>query len=227
MKDEQVIAAKPSLLKMITRPTEQFNRINKRPTFAGAIIAIIVLTTIGTWLGLTGFDINTVISPEELNTFTSEEIEAFTIYSKATFIMINLIGVFFKALIMSLLFWFLAKSFESNVNFKQLLSMNLYIFFIISVGLFLNGFITTLVGAGPETMFTSLGALIKVDGMFGELLKNIEVFEIWSLVLTALGLQKVAGYPKNAAWLIAIIFFVITVLLTVANTGTDPIALGF
>lgn len=227
MYDEQAREYKPSLLGMITNPNEQFERMKKRPAFWGALVSIILLTLVGTWLSLSGFDINQVTDMQELNDFTTEELVAFEILSKLTFIVIGLAGVLIKAVIMSFLFMIFARSFESTVSFKQLFSMNTYILFIVSLGVLLNGFITTLLGADPESTFTSLGSFIKINGTFGELLKHIELFEIWGLILTAIGLQKVAGYSKKAAWTIAVLFFVFTVLLMITNTGADPMAVGF
>lgn len=227
MYDKEAREYKPSLLGMITKPNEQFERMKTKPAFWAAIVGIVILTTIGTWLNLSGFDINAVTSMEELNDFTNEELAAFEILTKFTFIVIGLAGTLFKALIMTFLFLIFARSLETPVTFKQLFSMNTYILFIVSLGILVNGLITVLFGAEPESMFTSLGAFIRIDGIFGELLKNIELFEIWGLILTAIGLQKVAGYPKKVAWIIAVLFFVFTVILTITNSGADPMAIGF
>lgn len=224
---EEIREYKPSLLGMILHPNEQFERMKERPIFMGAIISIIALTIVGMWLSLSGFDINEVTNTGELNDYTAEELMAFEMLSKLTFIVIGLVGSLLKTVVSSLLFLIFARSFESKVKFKQLFSMNTYILFIVSLGVLLNGFITALLGADPESMYTSLSVLIKIDGPFGELLKNIEIFEIWGLILTAIGLQKVANYPKKVAWIIAILFFVFTVFLMITNTGADPMAAGF
>lgn len=227
MHDEKAREYKPSLLGMINNPSEQFERMKKQPAFWGALVSIVVLTIVGTWLSLSGFNINAVTSVEELSDFTTEELAAFEILTKLTFIVIGLAGTLIKALIMTFLFLIFARSLQTEVSFKQLFSMNTYILFIVSLGIFINGFITTLVGADPESMFTSLGAFIRIDGIFGELLKNIELFEIWGLILTAIGLQKVAGYPKKVSWIIAVLFFVFTVILTITRTGAEAMAVGF
>lgn len=220
-------AYKPSLFGMILNPNEQFDRMEDRPIFLGAMMSVIALTVIGMWLNLSGFDINEVITAQELTDFTPEELAAFEVLSKLTFIVIGLVGSLLKVIVSSLLFLIFARTFEAKVTFKQLFSMNTYILFIVSLGVFVNGFITAVLSADPESMFTSLSVLIKMEGPFGELLKNIEIFEIWGLVLTAIGLQKVAKYPKKVAWIIAILFFVFTVIMSISNTGADPMAIGF
>lgn len=219
---DELKGKKPSLLGMVVNPKEQFDRIKERPVFVGALISIIILTCVGMWLSLISFDITKVANLSDLQGFTTEELAAFEVLSKLTFIGIELIGSFITVVILSLLFLLFAKSLELRVKFKEFFSMNIYVLFVVSLGILLNGLITVLVGADPESIYTSLSVFYKADGIFGEVLKHIEIFKIWGLILTAVGLQKVARYPKKTAWIIAIIFFVFTVVLTITNAGTDP-----
>lgn len=213
----QLLEDKPSVIGMVINPNEQFERIKGRPVFAWALMMVIILTSIGMWLSLNGFDVTKVANMEDLVDFTPEELAAFEVLSKITYIFIGLIGPILKVIMSSLLFLVIARTFHSDVTFKQLFSLNTYVLFIVSLGIFVNGLITVLVGADPETTFTSLGYIINVDGSIGAFLNNIEAFQIWALVLTAIGLQKIANIPKNIAWIITIVFFLFTAFLMITN----------
>ena len=53
----------------------------------------------------------------------------------------------------------------------------------------------------------------------GDLLTSIEVFTIWGVILSAIGLQKVADFSKGLAWTIAIVFFAIGIIFTVIGVA--------
>ena len=68
-----------------------------------------------------------------------------------------------------------------------------------------------------DALYTSLGVFINVDGPMGVLLANIEVFGIWTLILTVIGLQRVAQFTKSQAMIVALVFFFVGIIFAMTN----------
>src|SRR5699024_11278806 len=122
-------------------------------------------------------------------------------------------------LIGSVIYLIVAKLLKSDVTFKQLFSMNTYIMIIGALSFIVNGLFVSLVGGNSEIMFTSLAYFIHTDGMMTAILTNIEDFSIWSLILTALGLQIVANLSKTAACTVTLLFFYIGIVLSIVGSA--------
>lgn len=224
---EETKVQNPSLLGMITNPTEQFERIKERPKIWIAMIIITILFVIGTWLTTLGMDI-----AGEMEGMEGMELDEESIAMVQTFAAIgSAVGALFipifTVLISSFIYWVIAKIVKSEVSFKQLFSMNTYILIISAIGLIINGAIMAIVGVNmdnPDAMFTSLGSLVSSGGIFGVILNSIEVFQIWVVVLTAIGLNKVAEFSKGLAWTIAIVFFVIGIVFGMIGAAMSGFA---
>lgn len=213
---EEALEDKPSMVKIFTSPTETFEQIRKRPVFWGALFIGAVLTYIGMWLSLADFDPSQI---PELEGLTKEEEAAFIFLAKVTYVSIGILGPVAGILMSTIVYFLVGRIVESDVTFKQVFSMNTYIALIVAAGVLFNGLLASLFNDDSERGWTNLGALIKVDGSFGIILSNIEVFSLWSIGLTALGLQKVVKVPKGLAWGIAVIFFVMGMIMAVAGVG--------
>lgn len=72
--------------------------------------------------------------------------------------------------------------------------------------------------ANPEVALTSLNSIIGAEGVMGVLLSSIEVFSIWGIVLTAMGLQIVAQFSKGLAWGTVIAFYIISIGILIGLT---------
>ena len=98
--------------------------------------------------------------------------------------------------------------------------MHTYIMLMTSLNIAVNGFISFLLGdnyADRNALFTSLGAFINVEGPIGVLLNHIEVFGIWILILTVIGLQKVAQFSKTQAWIVVLVFFFVNIIFSMTS----------
>lgn len=200
---------KPSLFGMIFNPTEQFERIKERPLIWGAMVIVTILTIIGTWLMSLGIEI-----PE------MEELPGMEVFAQITMIITGLFIPIFTVLISSFIYWIVIKIARSEATFKQLFSMNTYIMIISALSIIVNGALMAVFGGGDgESLFTSLGSLIPAEGAVAGLFESIEVFSIWVVVLSAIGLHKVAELSKGLAWGISIAFFIIGILFSMIGAG--------
>ena len=213
MAEETIELEKPSLLGMITSPKEQFERIKKRPIFLGALLTVSFLVMLGSWLNINNAGVPMIEG------LTEEEVVFFT---NVMTVVVGLFTPIFSVLFTSVIYLLIAKIVQSNVTFKQLFSMNTYIMIVAALSLIVNGIFVLVMGGGPENqdaLFTSLGSIINADGAIGILLNNIEIFSIWTVVLTAIGLQQVANLTKRMAWTITIAFFIVGIIMAMGGTN--------
>lgn len=210
----EVKEEKPSLLGIITNPTEQFERIRKRPVFWGALLIIVIITIVGLWFSSRGVEV------PELEGLSEEEI---AIGKFAAGIFVMLLGVLttvISILFSTVLYLLIARINRSDVKFKQLFSMHTYIMLITAISIAVNGIIMDTLANNSEandSLYTSLGAYVNVDGPIGVLLNHIEIFGIWTLILTVIGLQKVAHFTKSQAWIVALVFFIVGMIFAMTN----------
>lgn len=203
---EEVKNHKPAIIGIITNPVQQFERIKERPTIWGAMLIVTILAALGGWLTAMSVEIPDLEGMGDAGVVgTNNAVIGITSIAGSIFI------VLITVLITSAIYMLIAKIAQSTVRFKQLFSMSTYIYIITALGLALNGIIIAIVGGNPEVMATSLGSIFQTKGAMAGLWNSIEVFSIWNFILTALGLQIVAGFSKKLSWTIVIVFFVITV----------------
>jgi len=215
---EEVKSRKPSLIGMISSPGEQFERIKVRPIIWGAMIIITLMYVIGMWLQSIGMEI------PGLEGLTAEETAMFETITSITMVITAVFIPIFSILVSSAILMLIAKIARSEVTFKQLFSMNTYIMFIGAIGVVLNGIFIALLGGNAEMMYTSLGSLVDAEGAIAGLLDSLEVFTIWSTILSAIGMQKVANFSKGLAWTIAIVIFAIGALFAILGAAVNGMA---
>lgn len=211
---EKMQADNPSLLGMITDPRAQFEKVRDNPKILGPLIFVTIITFIGTIL----MAMNT--SPLENDPMfaglSDEELAVAIMVTQLSLVIVGLVTPVVSILIMSIIIILIAKAVRSDVSFKQLFSMNTFIYFIVSLSFIVTGLVYIIFQVSdPNVSITSLNALVRADGAFGALLNTIEVFSIWALVLTAIGLQVIAKLSKGLSWTIAIIFIILTFILNI------------
>lgn len=210
---EEVKLPKPSIWGMIWSPGEQFQRIRERPIILGALLINAIIFTIAVLLRLFGSELN-------FSDVSADEAMFITGFTAVFTLVIGIISPLIGCLLSSLIYFIISKFTSSNVSFKQLFSMNMYIMFISAIGMVINGIGALLAGGGdPETIYTSLGPIFQAKGALGAVLKSIEVFSIWHVILTATGLNRVANFSKGLAWGISIAFFIIGIIFAVIGAS--------
>ncbi|WP_270181482.1 Yip1 family protein [Alkalihalobacillus sp. CinArs1] len=200
----------PSILGMIFSPGEQFERIREKPKVWVPLLIVVLASLFAGWLMVMSPDFEQEMMAGNMNGAEGMEgMEGMLTFIKiSTAISIGLSPIF-GVLIGSFIYWLISKATPSEVTFKQLFSMNLFITFVGTIGLLLNGSLMALLGGSIDSMYTSIGSLVNADGAAGGILNGFEIFGIWTTILTAIGLRITAGWPKALAWIIPIIFFLI------------------
>ncbi|CAH2713437.1 Membrane protein YknW [Neobacillus rhizosphaerae] len=194
----------PKLLGMFTSPSEQFERIKQNPKIWVPLIIISILYAIGMTLMALSMDAEALIGEG----IPEDQAEIILVVTKVTMMVMGIFSPIIGILISSAIQLVIAKIANSPVSFKQLFSMNTYIMIIGAVGLILNMAVSYAIGGSPEIYTTSLGGLLNQKTI---VYNSIEVFKLWGVVLTAIGLHKTGRFSKGLAWTIAIAFFLISI----------------
>lgn len=212
---------KPSLLGIIFNPSEQFMRIKNNPRILIALIIVSLISAFGSALMSITMDLNSIEQsiPElsELTMTLSEDQK--TVILTIMKVFMGVMGLFFPVisiLVVSAIHLLVISIAKTGVKFKQLFSMNTYIYLITAIGSTVNTIIYVLfVNDGNQGNFTNLSIFAKEEGLLSAIFINIDLFSIWSIILTALGLHKVAGLSKPVAWIVALFFSVIFLIFSV------------
>lgn len=199
---------KPSLFGMVTNPIEQFKRIKDAPFFGKTLLIIMAITIVGLWITSLG------VKLPPLDGLSEEEIAAGRTFANIGIVIIGIFTTVFSILVSTIVYFLFTKVVQAKVTFKQLFSMNTYIMLITAISMVVNGIFIALIGNYGENdpLYTSLAKYINADGKLGVIFNGIEVFAVWTLILTAIGLHYVAGISKRLAWAIAGLFFVTSII---------------
>lgn len=213
---EETQVEKPKLLGMIWSPSEQFERIRELPKIWGALIIVTIITMIVAMAQAASVDVT------EFADIPGVDADSFKMFSMITAMVTGIFIPVFSVLILSAIYLLIAKIVRSEVSFKQLFSLNTYLYFISALGGIVNALVSLLVGGGePGVLYTSLSSILGADGSLGTILTNFEIFTIWGVILTAMGLERVARFSKGVAWGVAIGFFLIGILFSLFSLAIN------
>ncbi|MBP3039828.1 YIP1 family protein [Bacillaceae bacterium Marseille-Q3522] len=204
---EEQLNKKPSLLGIFSNPGVQFERIREKPVIWLPLLIITILSGISGIISASKIDAASVITEE-----VPAELVDFTVgFAKAIAIIAGFLAPVIGILIASLIYIIITKIAKSDASYKQLFSMTSHIYIIGTVGSLINIIIQYFLYDSLSAVYiTSLGGLINSSS---PVLASIEIFSIWQLILTAIGLNKVAKLSKGVSWAVVIIFFVLDLLM--------------
>lgn len=205
--ETEVKNTSPSLLGIFTSPGEQFERIRANPKIWIPLLIVSVIYVAGMALMAMTMTADSLVKQG----VPKENAETILMGARIGVVATGLLSPAFGALISSAIQLLVAKIAKADVSFRQLFSMNTYIGFISAIGLLLNMAVASAIGLDGETFVTSLAGVLGKQGGF---MSAIEVFSIWGMILTAIGLHKTGHFPKVLAWAVSIIFFLIGVGFT-------------
>ena len=207
MNDKQ----KPSLLKMFWRPKEQFVKIRSNPIIATPLIVVTVIYIMASMVKALFIRAEDLMLPG----MTAQEADMVAATAKAFTAMSGFISPVFTILFMTVIYFIILKIARKNTTFKQLFSMNTYIFVVQAVGLLINSLLMMVIDSSSGSAITSL-ALFNRDW---SLLNAIELFTIWKFVLTAIGFHLVGQLSKSTSIILVIVLFIIQSSTTLLGIG--------
>jgi hypothetical protein len=210
------------VFRVLFEPTAVFERVRERPRF---LVPFLVLVAINVAV----FFVNLPILKVALQAQAAQAPAGAPDPSKmAPFFALGVpIGLAIAFLIGALVLWVLVSIVGGEGKFSTLLSVATYasvpsvvVFAIVgSIVLHLQG---TSQITSPQDMQPALGLDLLAPGakgFFGAVLKGINPFSIWGLVLTAIGVSTTHRLSKGSGYTVATITFLLGVLIGAAFTA--------
>ncbi|ASI75416.1 Yip1 family protein [Bacillus cereus] len=204
---QDVGAKKPSLLGMITSPSEQFERMKTSNAVWGAFWLLVLIA--GLVGGFAAYVYSLTPEAIKLNKELGVTVSAAMTYGMG-FGIIS-ISMAFVFLLSAVVYKVLMVFISNDTSFKKLLAITVYSSVISLLGLLINTILAYILGGSGQEMYTGLEPIFaSSSGVVKGIVSKFEVFTIWGYAVTWLGLQITAGLTKKQATIITIVFFVLT-----------------
>ncbi|RWQ75244.1 Yip1 family protein [Bacillus cereus] len=204
---QDVGAKKPSLLGMITSPSEQFERMKTSNAVWGAFWLLVLIA--GLVGGFAAYVYSLTPEAIKLNKELGVTVSAAMTYSMGFGIIA--ISMAFVFLLSAVVYKVLMVFISNDTSFKKLLAITVYSSVISLLGLLINTILAYILGGSGQEMYTGLEPIFaSSSGVVKGIVSKFEVFTIWGYAVTWLGLQITAGLTKKQATIITIVFFVLT-----------------
>ncbi|WP_242216832.1 Yip1 family protein [Bacillus cereus group sp. BfR-BA-01380] len=203
---QKVGGEKPSLFGMITSPRLQFERMKTSSSVWGALI---ILAVLGGIVSIINNYIN-FNSPQLQAVMENEQAAMFKNITIGTSFFTGMLGVamgfMFAAAVYKVIMMFIG----NDTPYQKLLSITVYTGIITCIGLLINGVLAIVFGGDGTVKYTSLGPLFEKGTVAFGIGSTIDIFVIWALVVTGLGLHITAGLSKKQATIFVVVFFIIS-----------------
>ncbi|MEH7461905.1 Yip1 family protein [Bacillus thuringiensis] len=204
---QEVGGEKPSLLGMITSPSLQFERMKNNNVIWGAFWLLAILTGIV-------YLINTYAyaqSPEGIKANAELGLDVPLAWQLGSGFLTGAIGFIISAFITAVVYKIVMMFMNNDTSYKKLLAISVYGSIIITIGLFINSLLAVAVGGTGQEMYTGLGPIFtSSNGILHGIMKSFEIFTIWGLVISALGLHVTAGLSRKQATVVVVVFFILS-----------------
>ncbi|MCQ6534380.1 YIP1 family protein [Bacillus mycoides] len=205
---QDVGSKKPSLFGMITSPGVQFERMKTKSPVWGAFFLFAILGTITAAVVAYLALVNTPELAKELKGDSAGMVKGFTLGGGAIFGFLGtIVGLFIVAGFYKVIMMFMS----NDTPYMKILSIYLYANIVYYFGGILNAVLGFILGGNGTDKYTSLAPLFDQGTVAYGIGSAFEVFNIWSLILTGLGLQIVAGLSKKQATILISIFFILSI----------------
>ena len=205
------------IFKVLVEPTAVFERVRERPRFLVPFLVVVALQLALFIVNLPFYKAATAAQMAARPVPAGGPDPMQFLWIGAAFIPIVFAIIY---LINGFVLWVLTSLTGGEGKFKTLLSVGLYgsIPAVILMSI-IGSIILRLQGVGEITsqqdLQPSLGLdlLIPSSGFVGAVLKGINPFGIWALVLTAIGVSTTHRLPQSSGYIVATVSFVITLLI--------------
>ncbi|MCM3735391.1 YIP1 family protein [Bacillus cytotoxicus] len=206
---QKVSGEKPSLFGMITSPSLQFERMRTNAPVWGAFFLMAVL------IGIVGAIAAYLVSTDPVVIARNKELgfEVPIAVTLGTGFALAAIGAMITFFIGAAFYKVLMMFMSNDTSYKKLLAITVYSSIITFLGGIINMVLALILGGNGQEMYTGLGPLFaSTGGVAHGIAKSFEVFAIWGLAVTGLGLHITAGLSKKQAIILVVVFFVLSMV---------------
>jgi len=222
------------LLKIITAPSEAAASIARKPDVLlpiGLLLVTPILPILTNFQAYKDTLVTTLAMNPALQGQSAEELQSVANISALTGLAVAPVTVIIAWLIGALVLFGIVKMFKGECQYKQILSLSGYTTVFGLLGGMLTALVSRFSGAAyAQTNLTSLATLLPnlQIGFLSGVAGSIEVFGIWALVATWIGLSVIAGLDRKKSAIIVGSLFVLQLLFVgvVTQLGAAASALG-
>jgi hypothetical protein len=215
------------IIGIFTSPSVVFSNVRKRPTVRAGLIILCVVTA-----AAMVYPLAEIILPAEAASTreafleegrSAEEVEMMMRYAAGPFALVAgilaslltpLVSVLFRSGVHSL---FLLMSGVMS-NFKQVMAINTRVYYVALLGMLIK--IPIWISTGDMRADLGLAAFLSEDvemtSRLYRLFANLEVFVIWQVVLTGIGLSCVLGMSSKKGALMSVLAWLFMVAISLA-----------
>ncbi|MGE6631211.1 Yip1 family protein [Bacillus sp. NPDC077027] len=191
---------KPSIWGIFTNPTEHLRRVRQFPLIWLPLLFVLVLTLIDAYL-----------LPKQMIT---GDMTALREIDLPLALITAFLGTLLATTIAAGIYKFIVFLAKGDATFKQLFSGVLLILPINIVGTIIQKLAITLFDLKKDVVVTSLNAVIRLPEEWHAVLSNVDIFTIWSYILTAILFMQVGHMSKKASWITVGIFYLLLIVFT-------------
>ncbi|PFI51411.1 hypothetical protein COI73_04550 [Bacillus cereus] len=201
-------AKKPSIFGMVTSPGLQFERMKtKSPVWGGFFLFLLMGTILSAAVAYLG-----LLNTPELAKLVKDDTTGIMKWTTIGFGAIGgLVGTAVGLFVVAGFYKVIMMFMSNDTPYMKILSIYIYANVVFYVGSLLNVALGYILGGNGADKYTSLGPLFEQGTLAYGIGSAFEVFNIWSLILTGLGLHIVAGLSKKQAIILISIFFILTI----------------
>lgn len=193
---------KPTIIGVSTKPAEHLKRVWENPLIWWPLCCVLILTVIVTYL----------------SKLVNEGMWADLSMPIPFVYVVTLIGLLLGIVINAAIYKFIVFLAKGDASFQQLFSAVLFITPITIIGTIISHLTVIFFHVPKDITVTSLNALIRLPGQWHAVLANIDIFVIWSLILTGLLFIQVGRMSPRTSWIIVGVFYLLS--LTLQYLGT-------
>ncbi|WP_379970549.1 Yip1 family protein [Ectobacillus sp. sgz5001026] len=204
------VVQKPSLLGMITSPSEQFERMKGKVKIAVPMIVLILSSAL--LLGIIAYF--QTKTPEFTQKVTPEIAGYTSIFVIVAAVVGGIISMLVSYFVGAAVYKIIAMITGSDITYTKILAITVYASVIGLIGTLINVLLMLVIG-GTEVSYTSLAPLFEKGTVLYALGSSLNIFTIWQYAIIALGFQVAGEIQKNKAITIVVTLFVLTTLLSV------------
>lgn len=212
------------LVRVLFEPVPVFERVREKPRFWLPFLALVVVQIV---LGVVNLPYMQVAMRAQMAQAGAPQGGP----DPSNFVWIGIVagalGIGLFLVIAALILWILVSIFGGEGKFSKLLSMTLYaaVPSIVLMGI-IGAIVLRLRGVESVSSFMDMQPALGLDllapgtkGFVGAVLKGINPFSVWGLVLTAIGVSVTHQLPRSTGYTVASISFAIGLLVGAGLAG--------
>lgn len=219
-------ASKPTMgicarmIAVFTKPKQLFAEMPAKSGWLIPVLVASVISLITTWMSLPKLREMMLAAMPANAGMSQAQIESIVKIQGISAVVMAGVAVAGGVFIMAALYHFLCVVSGGEGKYKQALTVVSYAGLIGALSLILRTILLyTIPGATFEQSFTSLAVVLPMDApksALNTILSSIELFSIWSLIVTSIGLTTLYKMKGKKAWVIVFATWIVFVGVSVA-----------